>query len=108
MTIEQGCDTTTVLRLDEEQANQLAAQFKALGHPIRLQIMDLLSRYGGLVCVCEVEAHFSLTQPTISHHLKVLRNAGLITVEQSGPRALYHLTPDGTGALRRLLDDWTP
>jgi ArsR family transcriptional regulator, arsenate/arsenite/antimonite-responsive transcriptional repressor len=70
--------------LPAETAAEWTQLFKALGHPVRVQIIALLSRQGGQVCVCDIEAHFTLSQPTISHHLKVLRDAGLIVSEQHG------------------------
>ena len=98
-------DSPAALRLSAEEAADLVEGFKALGHPVRLQIVDLLSRYGGEVCVCEIERHFALTQPTISHHLKVLREAGLVDADQRGLWVYYHLRPGRIGALRALLDD---
>ena len=69
------CSSSLSLRLAAAEAEQLAAMFKALGHPVRLQIVELLGRYGGQVCVCDVESQFDLSQPTISHHLRILREA---------------------------------
>lgn len=58
--------------------------FKALAHPVRLRMVDLIHRGGGDICVCEFENYFDLKQPTISHHLKILRDAGLIRSRQDG------------------------
>jgi ArsR family transcriptional regulator len=91
------------LRLSPEEADELAAMFKALGHPVRLQIVDTLSRYAGQVCVCDIEGQFDLSQPTISHHLKILRQAGLVAAEQRGLWAYYYLRPAATCKLRSLL-----
>jgi ArsR family transcriptional regulator len=101
-----GCQHTpeAVLRLSSAEAESLAATLKALGHPVRLQIVDLLSRYSGQVCVCDLEQHFSLAQPTISHHLKVLREAGLVDSEQRGLWVYYRVVPDALIPLRRLWD----
>jgi ArsR family transcriptional regulator len=98
------CDTAAALRFDAGQAEHLAAGFKALSHPVRVQIVDLLSRFGGEVCVCEIERHFDLTQPTISHHLKVLREAGLIDGDQRGMWIYYRVMPGGIEPLRVLLN----
>ena len=57
---------------------------KALSHPVRLRIVDLIRRGGGGICVCQFEKQFDLTQPTITHHLKILREAGLLRTEQKG------------------------
>jgi ArsR family transcriptional regulator len=77
--------------------------FKALGHPVRLQIVELLSRFAGQACVCDVEDQFDLSQPTISHHLKILREAGLVVAEQRGLWVYYHLRPAALESLRLLL-----
>jgi ArsR family transcriptional regulator len=93
----------TELRLSTEQAERIAALSKALSHPVRVQIVDILNRYGGEVCVCEIERHFDLTQPTISHHLRVLREAGVIDGEQRGLWVYYHVKPGALDLLRQLL-----
>lgn len=97
------CGTLPALRWTEGEAEHLAAMFKALAHPVRLQIVDLLSRYAGQVCVCDVEAQFDLSQPTISHHLKVLRQAGLIDCEQRGVWAFYYTRPEALAQLGAVL-----
>jgi ArsR family transcriptional regulator len=91
------------LRLAGEEAERLAAMLKALAHPVRLQIVDLLSRYGGQVCVCDIESQFSLSQPTISHHLKLLRQVGLIDCEQRGLWVYYYTRPAAVAQLRNLM-----
>jgi ArsR family transcriptional regulator len=101
------CDMLPALRWTSEEAEQLAAMLKALAHPVRLQIVDLLSRYGGQVCVCDVEAQFDLSQPTISHHLKVLRQAGLIDCEQRGVWIYYHTRPAALTQLQAILAGMT-
>jgi ArsR family transcriptional regulator len=70
---------------------------------VRVQIVEMLGRYEGEVCVCEVERHFDLTQPTISHHLRVLREAGIIDGEQRGLWVYYHVKPGALDPLRELL-----
>ncbi len=97
------CTLNAGLRLPQAEADVLADRFKAIGHPIRLQIVDLLSRFGGEVCVCDVEAHFSLSQPTISHHLRVLRRAGLIEAEQRGLWIYYVTAPAALATLQDFL-----
>jgi ArsR family transcriptional regulator len=93
----------TELRLSAERAECIAALSKTLSHPVRVQIVDILNRYGGEVCVCEIERHFALTQPTISHHLRVLREAGLIDGEQRGLWVYYRIKPGTLDPLRQLL-----
>ena len=74
--------------------------FKALGDPVRLRLVSLIgARQGGEVCVCDLTSAFDLTQPTISHHLKVLREAGLIDNERRGTWVYYRLVP---AALERM------
>ena len=98
------CSLPPSLRLPSAEADQLAAMFKALGHPVRLQIVELLGRYGGQVCVCDVESQFDLSQPTISHHLRILREAGLVAAEQRGQWAFYHVRPAALERLRGVVD----
>jgi ArsR family transcriptional regulator len=91
------------LRIASEDAATFAEVFKALGHPVRLQIFDLISQGEGETCACDIERHFGLTQPTISHHLKVLRDAGLITAESRGVWVHYQLNQAMIDAVRSLL-----
>ena len=92
------CGDPTSLQMVKADADKWAARFKAISHPVRLQLLDILSRQQTQVCVCELEAHFDLTQPTISHHLKILRDAGIIASEQRG-LWVYHRIE------RAVLDD---
>ncbi|MFF5358423.1 ArsR/SmtB family transcription factor [Streptomyces scabiei] len=86
--------------LDDAQAADLAKIFKALGDPVRLRLLSMIaSRPDGEVCVCELTPAFDLSQPTISHHLKLLRQAGLIDCERRGTWVYYWLLP---GTLDRL------
>lgn len=100
------CELPPSLRYSTEDAERISAMFKALGHPVRLQIVDLLSRFAGQVCVCDVESQFTLSQPTISHHLKILREAGLVDWEQRGLWAYYFVRPAGIQALATLMEEW--
>ncbi len=106
VTSENGnyvCNPDLHLRLGETETDHFAAAFKALSNPVRLQIIDLISQGGGQVCGCDIERHFDLTQPTISHHLKVLRDAGLIHSEASGVWVLHRLNTSLVTALQGLL-----
>lgn len=86
--------------IDEASAAGLAQVFKALGDPVRLRLVSLIgARDGGEVCVCDLTSAFDLSQPTISHHLKVLREAGLIDSERRGTWVYYRLVP---AALERM------
>lgn len=97
------CDSTLELRIQSEDAETLATLFKALSHPVRVQMLDLISQGEGKTCACDIERHFELTQPTISHHLKVLRDAGLITSESHGVWVHHRVDSERVTALHRLL-----
>lgn len=82
-------------QLDAESAAELAAVFKALGDPVRLRLLSMIAaRQGEEVCVCELTPAFELSQPTISHHLKLLRQAGLVDCERRGTWVYYRVLPD--------------
>ena len=81
------------------ERDQLAAQFKALADPTRVGIVNALAS-AEEVCVCNLTATFDLSQPTISHHLKILREAGLVEATRRGTWAYYRLVPEAVGALR--------
>jgi ArsR family transcriptional regulator len=72
----------------------MAGVAKALGDPIRLQLVDVLRKHAGRVCVCELVPLFDLAQPTVSHHLKVLRDAGVVGSERRGLWAYYYVIPE--------------
>lgn len=94
------CTPDTGSRLEMETAQQLAADHQILGHPIRLQILDILTRQARQVCVCDIEAAVPVKQPTVSHHLRLLREAGLIAVERHGPWAYYYVNAEALAALQ--------
>src|SRR5204863_2901996 len=73
---------------------RLGTVAKALVHPIRVQLVDVLRRHAGEVCVCELVPLFDVSQPTLSHHLKKLREAGIVGVERRGLWAYYYVAPD--------------
>lgn len=80
-------------------AEDLAATFKALADPTRVAIVNRLTKVDS-VCVCDLTAAFELSQPTISHHLRVLRDAGIVEVDRRGTWAYYALVPDVIDGLR--------
>ena len=84
-------------------AERLASVAKALGDPIRLQLVDVLRRHAGKVCVCELTPLFDVGQPTVSHHLKVLRDAGIVDSERRGLWAYYYVVPDALEELTAWL-----
>lgn len=98
------CPGLLTAPLDEDQAVELAKVFKALGDPVRLRLLSMIaSRAGGEVCVCDLTPAFDLSQPTISHHLKLLRQAGLIDCERRGTWVYYWLVPEMTDRLAAIL-----
>ncbi|MEU3857183.1 metalloregulator ArsR/SmtB family transcription factor [Streptomyces sp. NPDC028722] len=98
------CPGLLTAPLDEVRAETLAKVFKALGDPVRLRLLSLIaSRAGGEVCVCDLTPAFDLSQPTISHHLKLLRQAGLIGSERRGTWVYYRLLPEMTDQLAAVL-----
>jgi ArsR family transcriptional regulator len=88
------CEPVVYPDVEREQAERMAAIAKALGDPIRLQLVDVLRKHAGKVCVCELVPLFDLSQPTVSYHLKVLRDAGLVDSERRGLWAYYYVIPD--------------
>ena len=88
--------------LTEPEREELAARFKALADPTRVAIVNSLSG-ADEVCVCNLTATFDLSQPTISHHLKILRDAGLVESTRRGTWAYYRLVPESIDALRGAL-----
>ena len=98
------CTPLSQAALPAEQAHDLASAFKALGDPVRLRLLSQIATApSGEACVCDLTAGFDLTGPTISHHLKVLREAGLIDCERRGTWVYYWTIPNRMNALAQLL-----
>ncbi len=98
------CPGLLAAPLAAAEAGELARVFKALGDPVRLQLLSMIaSRAGGEVCVCDLTLAFDLSQPTISHHLRLLREAGLIDGERRGTWVYYRLVPETTDRLAAIL-----
>src|ERR1035441_3277693 len=91
---EPCCEPVVYPDVERDQAARMAAVAKALGDPVRLQLVDVLRKHAGKVCVCELVPLFDLSQPTVSHHLKVLRDAGGVGSERQGLGAYYYVIPD--------------
>jgi ArsR family transcriptional regulator len=90
--------------LTTDQAVDLARVFKAMGDPVRLRLLSLIASHeGGEACVCDLSDVFELTGPTISHHLKVLREAGLITGDRRGTWIYYRVQPEALRAASTVL-----
>ena len=99
------CTPLSSAPLDRSKAEQLAGLLKAVADPTRLQLMSLVAAAGGgEACVCDLTAPLGLTQPTISHHLKVLVDAGLLHRERRGSWAYYSLVTQRFDEIRSLLD----
>jgi len=90
--------------MDVDLAAGLAAMFKALGDPVRLRLVSIVAASpGGEACVCDLLPAFELSQPTVSHHLKVLREAGLLTCERRGSWVWYRVVPAALSQLTAVL-----
>src|SRR5215211_6603337 len=100
---EPCCTPVVYPDVEREQAERIARIAKALGDPIRLQLVDVLRKHAGKVCVCELVPLFDLSQPTVSHHLKVLRDAGLVDSERRALWAYYYVIPDALEELSAWL-----
>jgi len=96
---EPCCEPVVYPDVDRGQAIELAEVAKALGDPIRLQLVDVLRKHAGKVCVCELVPLFDVSQPTLSHHLKKLRAAGIVDSERRGLWAYYYVRPEALTAL---------
>jgi ArsR family transcriptional regulator len=100
---ERCCDPVVYPDVERDQALRMAVVAKALGDPIRLQLVDVLRKHAGKVCVCELVPLFEISQPTVSHHLKVLRDAGIVGSERVGLWAYYYVIPEALEELSRWL-----
>ncbi|QKW07904.1 helix-turn-helix transcriptional regulator [Streptomyces sp. NA04227] len=91
--------------LGEGDAAELARMFKALSDPVRLRLLSLIASHeGGEACVCDLTGPFDVSQPTISHHLKVLREAGVVGSERRGTWVYYRVVPGALARLSALLE----
>jgi ArsR family transcriptional regulator, arsenate/arsenite/antimonite-responsive transcriptional repressor len=102
-TLGQGCCATVEVELGPVAVDDLTAVARALADPVRLQIVDVLRRHAGEVCVCDLQGLFEISQPTLSHHLRKLREAGLVGVVRRGQWAYYYVLPEKLEALRSWL-----
>ena len=100
---EVCCQPIVYPDVQRDQAQRMATIAKALADPIRIQLIDVLRKHAGKVCVCELVPLFDVSQPTISHHLKVLREAGLVESERRGLWAFYYVLPGELDELARWL-----
>jgi ArsR family transcriptional regulator, arsenate/arsenite/antimonite-responsive transcriptional repressor len=100
---ERCCEPVALPEVDAAGAERIAAVAKALSDPIRVQLVDVLRTHAGEVCVCELEPLFAISQPTLSHHLRKLREAGIVGVERRGLWAYYYVHPEAIEELTAWL-----
>ncbi len=104
-TITACCDPLVEAALDEDEAVQLAAAFKVLADPVRLRLLSLVANAeGGEACGCDLTEPVGRSQPTVSHHLSILTEAGLLEREQRGRWAWYRARPEAIAVLRDALE----
>jgi ArsR family transcriptional regulator, arsenate/arsenite/antimonite-responsive transcriptional repressor len=102
--IEDCCPNLLAAPLSEDDASTLAGVFKVLGDPARLRLLSLIAgQPGAEACVCELTEPLGLSQPTVSHHLKVLHDTGLLERERRGNWIYYRLRPEALQTVRRAL-----
>lgn len=97
---ERCCDLGARPSLSFAEAEVTAGDFDILANPVRVQLLDVLGRNEGRVCVCDLEAAVPVKQPTISHHLRLLREAGLVESERAGQWVYYRVRREAWRALR--------
>jgi len=108
-TVDRCCAPITSAPLSQADAAELAVPLKAVADPVRLRLLSMIaSAAEGEVCVCDLAGAFDLTAPTISHHLKVLRTAGLIDCERRGTWVYYRVVPETVARLGALFAPFTP
>jgi ArsR family transcriptional regulator, arsenate/arsenite/antimonite-responsive transcriptional repressor len=98
------CNPNLEPRLLDSEIERMAAILKAIAHPVRIKILDLILQGDGEVCSCDIERFFELSQPTISHHIKLLQEAGLIASEPRGVWAYHRIRTDAFAYIRDHLD----
>jgi ArsR family transcriptional regulator len=104
-TIEQCCPSVLAAPLDPSQAAELALGFTALADPVRLRVLSMLAAApAGEVCVCDFVNPLGKSQPTISHHLKILSEAGLVHGDRRGKWVWYSLNRDRLASLKAAID----
>ena len=103
------CAPLTDAPLTMDQAEQVAPLLKALADPVRLRLMSLVASHeGGEACICDLNDAFDLSQPTISHHMKVLHEAGLVDRDKRGVWVYYRASTDALASLAALIGDPRP
>lgn len=100
------CAPAITVTLSDAEAAQLADALSLLAHPIRLRLLAILARNAGHVCVCDLEAALPVKQPTVSHHLRLLRDGGLIEGERRGQWIYYAVRQEALATVQLLIDQF--
>ena len=100
---ERCCDADAGPSMTMAEATRATADLEILAHPVRMQLLDVLARKEGTVCVCDLEAAVPVKQPTVSHHLRLLRGAGLVHSEKQGLYAYYRVDRAALDGLRERI-----
>ena len=100
---ERCCDISARPSRSYQEAEAVAESFDLLAHPVRLQLLDVLARNEGRVCVCDLEAAVPVKQPTVSHHLRLLREAGIVESEKVGQWVYYRIRREPARDLRQRI-----
>jgi ArsR family transcriptional regulator len=106
LTVQECCPPEALLRepLSPAEAANIAIKLKALADPVRLQLFSAIASHaGGEACVCDISPGVEVSQPTVSHHLKVLRDAGLLTSERRASWVYYSVVPESLQNLASVL-----
>src|SRR3954468_8494724 len=101
-------DVAPSAELSAARRDRLVAVYRALGDPTRLEVFRLIAAQTAPLCVCDIVDRFEVSQPTISHHLKTLRDAGLVTVSRRGVWAYYAVDPAGLALLHETVSEVLP
>ena len=109
VSVSSCCPDGLATPLDRDTAEQLAKLLKAVADPARLQLLALLkSSPNGSSCVCDLTGPLGLSQPTVSHHLKVLRESGWVTSQRRGTFVWYRIRPEAVSRLRTIAGELSP
>ena len=94
-----------IVTINEAEATAISDDFDVFAHPIRVQLLAMLAQSGDSVCVCDLETAVRVKQPTVSYHLKLLREMGLVESERKGPWAYYRINRERLQALQKRIAD---
>lgn len=105
---ERCCAPTPHVASSNTQVTPIVDQLKAVAHPVRWRMLALMSMHDDGLCVCDLEAQFALSQPTISHHLRIMREAGVVVTDQRGTWVYYSVAPEAMQQLTRAFAQLIP